>query len=588
MLSKEDFINAWTKPPFSPEVQSEAKSILSEFRSGKSSPEIEGYTIPLEFGTGGIRGVIGNGIGKMNDFTVGRAALGFCRYILTTSKKPLIVIACDSRRKSREFSEVTAGIAASMGIRVKIFKEVCPTPLLSFAIRHYKAQGGVVITASHNPPEYNGFKAYLSDGGQLVPPADGKIIGLIDRISNWNEINLTPKTSALYKNHVSFVENSVFEDYKKKVFNSPIYNKKIQNKERAKLRIVYSPLHGTGGVYMKNLLNALGYKHVILVKEQEKPNGEFPTVKYPNPEEREALVLSEACARANNADIFIATDPDADRVGFGIRNSSGGYSLLNGNQAGSIMAAYLCEKFGGGKSKTEHFLFKTIVTTDLQESIAKKNRIKMKNVLTGFKYIAEEMKKLDGNKTKKFLFGGEESYGYLPVDFVRDKDSLSSALLLLEILTDKKDILGYLNAIYLKYGFYMESLKSLTFKGEAGKAKIKQSLENLRKENLIGKNIGKRKIISFMDYKNKNATGVAKKSVFSGLPASDVIQIGLTGNAKLTIRPSGTEPKVKIYSSFMSEEKSKTNEDIDKNRELLLDEIKQSEAEFMQLAGLND
>ncbi|MCB1190261.1 MAG: phospho-sugar mutase [Leptospiraceae bacterium] len=591
-LTKEDLILSWTKAPFQANVIKEAQAIYEDFKAGKSDLEIEAYTIPLEFGTGGIRGIIGNGVGRMNNYTVGRAALGLCRHLQTLSKNPLIVIAYDSRRKSKEFAEVTAGIAASLKIRVKVFPAVAPTPLLSYAIRHFKAHGGVVITASHNPKEYNGFKAYLSDGGQLIPPDDGKIISAINNITDWNEITILKKTDPIYTKYVDLIEASLFETYKSKVLKSNIYNTKLDPKDRMANKIVYSPLHGTGGAYMKDLLKTAGYKNLFLVSEQEKPNGEFPTVKYPNPEEKEALQLCIETSKKRGANIFIATDPDADRLGIGIKKESGDFELLNGNQIGSIMCAYLSEKVAAAreksKSKTEYHIFKTIVTSDLQESIAKANKIKIKNVLTGFKYIAEQMGKIDGDKTKKFLFGGEESYGYLPVEFVRDKDSLASALLLLEILSDKKDLLAYLDEIYLKYGLYLESLKSVTLKGEAGKQKILDSLEKLRTTNLLGQNLGTRKVISFMDYKNKKASGKATKAVFNGLPPADVIQLELEGNAKLTIRPSGTEPKVKLYSSFKSLEKPITREDLPDLREKLTKEIMQTQTNFIKLAGLDD
>lgn len=588
ILSKEDLIKSWTTTPFSDSIRKDAESVLKKFQSGESDMEVEAYTIPLEFGTGGIRGVIGNGIGRMNEYTVGRAALGFCRYLKSKSKKPMIVIAHDSRRKSREFAEVTAGVAATLGIKVKLFPIVTPTPMLSYAVRFYKASGGVVVTASHNPPEYNGFKAYLADGGQLVPPDDAKIIDSINSIVDWNEVQLLKKSDAQYKKFVSPTDKKVFASYIANVLKSPIYNKKLKPKDRD-FNVVYSPLHGTGGTYMKELLNKAGYKKVLLVPEQAKPDGEFPTVKSPNPEEKEALVLCESFSRKKKAKVFIATDPDADRMGVGIQNEKGEFVLLNGNQTGSIMAAYLAEKYAGDK-KVQYHIFKTIVTTELQDNIAIKNKIKIKNVLTGFKYIGNEMNKIEKDKKKKFLFGGEESYGYLPVDLLRDKDSLSSTLLLLEILSEKKDLLNYLNEVYMKYGLFMESLKSITLKGEAGKQKIKESLEKLRKTNteIVGSTVGRRKVTGFIDYKNQKVTGDASRSIFSGLPPADVIQLVLSPNGKLTIRPSGTEPKVKLYFSFQSLSQPDAMEEIERMKEELLSEIKLTETDFIKLAGLND
>jgi phosphomannomutase len=585
MLKPEDHILSWTKSPFSLEIQSEANLASAELKKGISSPLTDAFAIPLEFGTGGIRGKIGNGVGRMNPYTVGRAALGFVRHLVRQNKKSSIVIAYDSRRMSKEFAQVSAGIAAKHGVKVRVFPTVTPTPLLSYAVRYYKANGGIVITASHNPPEYNGFKAYLSDGGQLVPPDDGLIIKNIESITDWNEIDFLDPKSKDYKKYVSLVGKDCFKSYLKELAKAKITSK-AKPSDRKNLKIVYSPLHGTGGEFMKATLNAFGYKSVFLVPEQAKPDGEFPTVKYPNPEEKDALALCEKYAKMKKAPIFIATDPDADRLGVGIRKEDGEYAYLNGNQIGSIMAAYLCEKVSSKKTKTKYHLIKTIVTTDLQESIAKKNKVKIANVLTGFKYIAEEMKVIDKKKSDKFLFGGEESYGYLPVSFVRDKDSLSSALLFLEILAEKKDLLHYLNEIYLNYGLYRESLYSLTLEGSSGQAKIKEAIESLRKKDLIGLKIGERTVMSVMDYGTLTAQGKAKPSIFKGMPKSNVIQLELSGNAKLTIRPSGTEPKVKVYSSFRSLKDLKKESEIASEWESLGSEIYSAEKAFLNLAGL--
>ncbi|TGK56815.1 phospho-sugar mutase [Leptospira wolffii] len=588
MANESQLIQSWTEAPFSAPVRKEAESILKRFQNGENSGlEIEAFTVPLEFGTGGMRGRIGNGIGRMNEFTVGKAALGFSKYIVKKSKKPVLVIAYDSRRRSREFAEVTAGVAASFGIQVVLFSEVAPTPLLSYAVRYYKATGGIVLTASHNPPEYNGFKAYLSKGEQLAPPDDKKIISLIDAVKDWNEIPFVSAKDPIYKKYVKKAGADCFASYLKDLRKSGIVSPSVTGKERAKMSLVYSPLHGTGGVYMKKLLNEFGYKKVTLVPEQKDPDGEFPTVKFPNPEEPEALELSRKLSEKIGADAFIATDPDADRLGIGVKNPDGGYSLLNGNQIGSILAAYLAEKVAKKPKKGKKpVLVKTIVTTDLQAEIAKKNKLALKNVLTGFKFIAEVMGKLDKSKTQYFLFGGEESYGYLPVNFVRDKDSLSSALLLMEILTEKKNLLDYMDEIYLKYGLYQEGLKSLTLEGLAGKKKIQDSLQSLRANDLIGKELGRRKVIGFLDFKNKIAKGSASKSAFSGLPASDVIQLELEGSAKLTIRPSGTEPKIKIYSSFKSLISPRKKEEIQALTQSLVSELKETESIFLKLAGL--
>lgn len=584
MLKPEDYILSWTKSPFSKEIQTEAEKAYEEWKLGKPSDLVDSYSIPISFGTGGIRGKLGNGIGKLNIYTVGRAALGFLSYLAETKKNPHIVIAYDSRRMSKEFAEISAGIGAKLGVRVHLFPKVTPTPMLSYAIRYYGASGGIVITASHNPPEYNGFKAYLADGGQLVPPDDALIIKRISDISDWNQIPLIKKSDKEYKNHVKLVGEDVFKSYLKDLKSSGLIGK-VKPKTKKDLKIVYSPLHGTGGELMQKMFNFFGYKSVFLVPEQKKPDGEFPTVKYPNPEEKEALALCELYAKKRKAPIFLATDPDADRLGVGVRKTDGEYEYLNGNQIGSIMAAYLSEKKGKSKKKTYH-LIKTIVTTDLQEAIAKKNKIKIKSVLTGFKYIAEEMKLIDKKKDHVFLFGGEESYGYLPVSFVRDKDALSSALLFMEILAEKGDILNYLEQIYLTYGLYRESLYSLTLEGSQGQTQIKNSIEALRNMDLIGKSLGNRKVLGVLDFELQKAHGSSKSSAFSGMPKSNVIQVELEGKAKLTIRPSGTEPKVKIYSSFASLQKPKKPSEITPLWDTLGTEISSSEKAFLNLAGL--
>lgn len=585
----EKYIIPWTQAPFSKSIQEEAMVALQLFRQGVRNDLTDSYSIPLEFGTGGIRGKIGNGIGRMNEYTVGRAALGFSRYLIKKSKKPILVIAYDSRNMSKKFCEITAGIAASHGIQVLYFPNVTPTPLLSYAVRYYKATGGVVITASHNPPEYNGFKAYLSDGGQLVPPDDAKIIQSIESIQDWNEIQFLSKKDKKFQKLVKKVDKKCFHNYLKDLEKSGIVDLNTKPKEKKKLSIVYSPLHGTGGEYMKKVLYKFGYKNLFIVPEQKKPDGTFPTVRYPNPEEKEAMELCIHWAKEKNASIIIATDPDADRLGIGVINPQGDYILLNGNQIGSIMAAYLCEKVKkqNPKKKITYHLIKTIVTTDLQARIAEKNNIHLWNVLTGFKYIAEVMKKIEKKKGNKFLFGGEESYGYLPVDFVRDKDSLSSALLLLEIALKKESLLDYLDEIYLNYGLYLESLKSITLEGSQGQEKIASSIHSLRTKNLLNEKIGQRLIIAVYDYKEQKIQGQGSPNVFKGLPKSNVIQVELEGNAKLTIRPSGTEPKVKIYSSFASIQQPKSKEEIPTLMEKLKDEIKIAENEFCKLAGLS-
>jgi phosphomannomutase len=578
----------WAGPGFPLEIREEAVRVFGDFAAGRHSDDVEAYSGDLEFGTGGLRGVIGNGSGRMNRYTVGRATLALCRVLASRARKPSLVIAFDSRRKSDEFAAVTAGIAASLGMQVYLFDDVAPTPMLSYAVRKLGATGGVVITASHNPPEYNGYKVYGEDGSQIVGTDQKEIERHISQIS-WAEIPFLASDAAAFKKLVkkigAEIKKSYFQEISKTSFATPARPQK-QN-----LHLVYSPLHGTGGKWLPDLLRHFGFK-VTLVPEQEKPDGEFPTVKYPNPEEADALKMARELSVQVDADLFLATDPDADRLGIGVKKEKGAYVLMNGNQIGSMLCAYMCEK--AAKKNPEHqHVYKTIVTTDLQRRIAEQNGVPIHDVLTGFKYIAEQMRLLDlGSKEmgyKKgrdtYLFGGEESYGYLPVGFVRDKDSLSSALLLCEILAEKGDLLGYMNQIYLKYGLYLEDLKSVTMKGLDGQKKIREVMQRLRSEDWTGMAIGSRKISAVLDYLHQTKDGKKAPSVFANLPESDVIQMLLEPEGKLTIRPSGTEPKVKLYVS-LSQGTPTSLDELEKSRNELENELASVSGIFIARTGL--
>jgi phosphomannomutase len=604
----------WCGPAFPLEVREEAALVFADYTRKGGSETADFYMHPLQFGTGGLRGVIGNGAGRMNPWTVGRTTVGLCNYLKSRNKKASLVIAHDSRRMSPEFAQTTAGIAASLGLKVYLFDGVTPTPVLSYAIRKLKASGGVVITASHNPPEYNGYKVYIDDGSQLVGDAQVRLEEAIAAVSGWDGIPFLFEKDPVYKRNVKKVgaeiKKSYYAEFKRVDFVSPAK----QNKAKAKLKIIYSPLHGTGGPWLPGLLKQYGFQ-VEMVPEQEKPDGEFPTVKYPNPEEPEALKLSEELARVRGADIFLATDPDADRLGAGVRNAAGGYTLINGNQIGSIMCAHLCEKVaearqsdgakGGDGIKTQkkkgkpqkeprYHVLKTIVTTDLQKEIAEANGIEVRDVLTGFKYIAEQMKLMEkGDRSAGFqkgrdeyLFGGEESFGYLPVEFVRDKDALASALLLCEVLAERGDLLNYLNQIYLKYGLYLEDLKSITLKGSAGQARIQEIINGLREQNLIGWKLGDRTVTGVLDYKNQTRDGKKDSKVFGLLPPANVVQLLLEPEGKLTIRPSGTEPKVKLYASLHSKTTPSSLDELQLAMDELQNELASISGHFFARTGL--
>ena len=593
-ISQRETVLDWAGPAFSLEVRDEAARAYNDLIQGRKTEDLEFFLTELEFGTGGMRGIIGNGAGRMNAWTVGRVTLAFCRYLKKNHKKPGLAIAYDSRRRSLEFARITAGIAARQGLKVYLFDRVTPTPVLSFAIRELEATGGVVITASHNPPAYNGYKVYLDDGGQLTGSEQKKIEAEIAKIA-WSDIEFLDHEDPLFKKQVKMVGDDIEKVYAKKFKGLPFVSS-ADNAAKKKIKIVYSPLHGTGGTWLPNLLGKFGF-NVSLVPEQAEPDGEFPTVKLPNPEEREALRMAEELAVREDADLFLATDPDADRLGAGVKTGPGQYELLNGNQLGSIMCAYLCEKISKADSKKvrpdDYFVFKTIVTTDLQREIARKNGVEIREVLTGFKFIAEQMGLLEQGKksagySKKdiYLFGGEESYGYLPVDFVRDKDALASALLLAELLAEVEDLVGYLNQVYLRYGLYLEDLKSVTLKGLAGKRKIQESIENLRKENLLGWQLGERKVSGVLDYREQTRDGKPAPDEFDGLPTSNVLQVLLEPEGKLTIRPSGTEPKVKLYASLRSEDQPTSLEELSMARKGLEDELASISGLFMSRTGL--
>ncbi len=575
----------WCSPSFPLFIREEAALIFNRFLQGDRSDDVFAYMTELKFGTGGLRGILGNGPGRMNEFTVGKTTLGFARFLISNYKNPSVVIAYDSRRRSKEFAEIAAGIFAGLHIKSYLFDQVTPTPILSYAIRKLNAQGGVVLTASHNPPDYNGYKVYSEDGSQIVGETQTQIEKHIENITDWN-IPFIQKDNEIYKKYVIYIGENIKNEYYNE-FNSVFFAKKISKP----LKIIFSPLHGTAGKWLPGLLEKFGVE-VIPVKEQLEPDGEFPTVKYPNPEEADALELCKITAEKYKADLFIATDPDADRMGTGIRDKNGNYVLLNGNQTGSILLAYLSELIQKEKNQNQYYVFKTIVTTNLQREIARKNNLHIRDVLTGFKYIAEQMRWIDEKKDIykssecAYLFGGEESYGYLPVSFVRDKDSLSSSLLLCIIADEKGNLLDYLDEIYLKYGLYLEDLKSITMKGMDGLKRMKEIIQKLRQTNLIGKDISGRKVIKVYDYQNQTINQQKNENYFSILPPSDVLQFELDPEGLITIRPSGTEPKVKIYISLKAKENSYSIEELKIRKKELESEITTILGNFLVISGL--
>ncbi len=540
-------INEWTNPPFSKETIDEINNLI---KNNDEKELIDRFYTNLEFGTGGLRGIIGAGTNRMNIHTVGMTTQGLANYInLKNRSGSGVVIARDSRHMSDEFSKEAASILAGNGIKVFLFDDIMPTPLCSFAIRHLKTVSGIVITASHNPPEYNGYKVYWDDGGQVIPPHDKEIIAEVKKIASIVSVKKTDYDTALKQGMIKIIGEEIVAEY-----ISKLEQKAIRDKSVSSIRIAYTPLHGTGYKIVPEVLSHFGFKNVTVVPEQGKPDGKFPTVKHPNPEEKEAMQLSIDLAKKIDADIIMATDPDADRMGIGFKKSKGDYILINGNQIGTMLEYYLLVRLKEENRLPDNSaIIKTIVTTDLQEEIAQSFNCKADNVLTGFKWIAEKMKGYEDSGKNSFIFGGEESYGYLPVDFVRDKDSVSSCYFFAEMadyLAGRGITLyDFLNDIYVKYKLYLEDLQSITLKGKDGMEKIKRIMSEFR--NNPPEEFSKYNVIKIADIETLKVNDMVSgtEDNITWLPKSNVLQFYLQEGAKITMRPSGTEPKIKFYFS---------------------------------------
>ncbi|HPJ15093.1 MAG TPA: phospho-sugar mutase [Spirochaetota bacterium] len=537
----------WSNAPFDDETRDEIKNLIDS----KNEKELEDrFYRSLEFGTGGLRGIIGAGTNRMNIHTVGAATQGLANYIISQGKASMgVVVSYDSRIKSDIFSKDTASILAANGIKVYIFDDIMPTPLCSFAIRELKAVSGIMITASHNPPKYNGYKVYWNDGCQITPPHDTAIIKEAEKV---DEI-----TKVKRGNFDDFVKSGMIVLIGKDIQNKYIENlsKVVMNDDIDKnIKIVYTPLHGTGYKILPEVMKHFGFGNIILEPKQSIPDGNFPTVKYPNPEEKEALELAVKLAENENGDIILATDPDADRMGVGFKDKNGKYVLINGNQIGTMIEYYLLTRLKEKNALPKNgAVIKTIVTTELQSDIAKDFGCAIFDVLTGFKWIGTLMRKFDETGEYKFIFGGEESYGYLPVEFVRDKDAIGACYFFCEMagwLKSKgRTLADFLEEIYAKYGYYLEDLVSMTFEGKEGMEKIQKIMAFFR--NNPPKDFAGCDVERVDDIKNlsKKYIKTSKEEKISELPSSDVIQYFLSDGTKITMRPSGTEPKIKFYFS---------------------------------------
>ncbi len=535
-----DKVNIWLSPVFDTDTHNAVKEMMT------SSPKEleECFYKNLEFGTGGIRGIMGPGTNRINKYTLGKATQGLSDYLKKsfTGEQVKVAIAYDCRNNSDTLAKVVADVLSANGIKVYLFEELRPTPELSFAVKHLNCHAGIVLTASHNPPEYNGYKVYWQDGGQLVPPQDKEIIDVIEALE-YDQINFNADESLIEYIGEEIDKAFIRSSLQTATFNTP-------QEDRNALKIVYTPLHGTSVKLIPDLLEDAGYSNVHIVAEQAVPNGNFPTVKSPNPEEPEALAMAIELANQTDSDVVIGTDPDGDRLGVAVRNGNGIMTLLNGNQTMVLMTHFLLEQWKKqGNLKGNEFVGSTIVSTPMMMELATAYDVECKVGLTGFKWIAKMIKDFP---EQQFIGGGEESFGYMVGDAVRDKDAVTSTLLLCEMAAQAKanasSLYMELVKLYNKFGFYKEHLISITKKGIEGANEIKQMMTNLR-ENPV-KEINGQRVVMVEDYKSSVA-----KNLFSGetenllLPKSDVLIYYLEDGTKICARPSGTEPKIKFYFS---------------------------------------
>lgn len=503
----------------------------------------------LEFGTGGLRGIIGAGTNRMNIYTVGKATQGLANYIKKQGGQSKgVAIAYDSRRMSIEFATAAALCLAANGIQAYIFESLRPTPELSFTVRKLGCIAGIVVTASHNPPEYNGYKVYWEDGAQVTSPKDVEIIEEVNAITEFRTIKTMNKEEAiaagLYHVIGKEIDDAYIEEIKKLVVN-PI------TEEGKQLKIVYTPLHGTGNLPVRRILKEIGFNQVYVVKEQELPDGEFPTVSYPNPEDPKVFTLAKKLAEEVGADLILATDPDADRLGVCIRNHEGEFELLTGNISGAIIAEYVfSQKAAHGVLPSNAALIKTIVTGNMSDQIAKKYNATLIEVLTGFKYIGEQIKLFEETKQNEYVFGYEESYGCLVGTHARDKDAVVAVMEFCEAAAYYKaqgiTLYDQVQRLYETYGYFKEDLKAVTLKGIEGMEKIKELMQSFREAKPV--KIGDYEVLKVRDYKADTIVTLATNEVTStNLPNSDVIYYELSEDAWIAVRPSGTEPKIKFY-----------------------------------------
>lgn len=556
-----DKYNQWLNDPA---IDEDTKNELKSIKNIEEEIQ-ERFYKDLEFGTAGLRGIIGNGSNRMNKYTVTKATQGLANYINKNNpNKKGVAISYDSRFMSKEFSEFTALCLNANGIKTYVFEELRPVPELSFAVRELDCIAGVMITASHNPPKYNGYKVYWEDGAQIVPPHDKGIISEVNSINNFSEIKNISKEEAEKQGLYNVIGKEMDVKYIK-TLKELVQNPEIIRKNQKDIKIVYTPLHGAGNVPVQKILKEIGFENVYVVPEQEKPDGNFPTVSYPNPEDEKAFKLALDLAKKVDADIVLANDPDADRLGVYAKDSkTGEYHAFTGNMSGLLIAEYeLSQKKEKNEIPENGALIKTIVSSNLADAIAKEYNLKLIEVLTGFKYIGEQIKLFEETNSNTYMFGFEESYGCLIGTHARDKDGIAAVMALCEATAYYKEkgftLWDQMINIYEKYGYYKEVTTSITREGVSGAEEIKQIMENMR--NNPPKMLGKYKVLEFRDYKldiiKNYVTGEEGKT---GLPNSNVLYYTLEDDAWCCVRPSGTEPKIKFYIGV----RAKSNEDAEK------------------------
>ena len=545
------------------------KDAISLMQSQSRDELADSFYRNLEFGTGGLRGIMGVGTNRINKYTIGMATQGFANYLNKTyaNDKISVVVGHDSRNNARFFAETTAEVFAANGIKVYLFEALRPTPELSFAIRTLGAKAGVVCTASHNPKEYNGYKAYWNDGGQLVPPHDKNVITEVEAIESIDDVKWEGGAA-----NIELIGTSMDDAYTKMLQTLSVYPEVIAKQHD--LKIVYTPIHGTGITLVPKVLAAYGFTNVHVVEEQSIPDGNFPTVHYPNPEETETMSIGLQKAKALDADIILGTDPDADRVGVGVKNHKGDWVLMNGNQTAVLAFAYMMEaRKAKGIAKPNDMVITTIVTSAMINEVAKQNKVNCYNVLTGFKWVAELVKEKEGKEN--YIIGGEESFGLMIGDQIRDKDAVSAVAILCEMAAYEKakgsNLFNKLIELYIQYGFYYENLISITKKGMNGQAEIAKMMEDYRQSPPTM--IDGEAVTTLLDYELQIGKNLATGETWKiNLPKSNVLQFITANGSKISARPSGTEPKIKFYFSVNTKLKDKAS--FDTTYQMLQDKIK--------------